>query len=116
MTAIIKERFGKSNFILNGNAYALNSNEGNNHLHGGICGFDKKIWQTKAMNVQEGNGLEFTGISADGEEGYPGRLTITFCYILSDANELIIRHKSIADKPTIINSLQIPTVKRLPKG
>lgn len=99
-------RIANSNFILNGNAYALNRNEGQNHLHGGISGFDKKIWQTTAVNVPEGSGLEFTGISADGEEGYPGRLTLTFCYILSDANELIIRYKAIADKPTIINLTQ----------
>jgi len=99
-------RIANSNFVLDGDAYALNSNEGNNHLHGGISGFDKKIWQTKEMDVQEGCGLEFTGVSADGEEGYPGRLAITFCYILSNANELIIRYKALTDKPTVINLTQ----------
>jgi aldose 1-epimerase len=99
-------RIADSNFILNGDAYALNSNEGNNHLHGGLSGFDKKIWKTKEIEAQEGSGLEFTGVSADGEEGYPGRLAITFRYILSDANELIIRYKAATDKPTIINLTQ----------
>ena len=99
-------RIANSNFILNGDDYALNSNEGNNHLHGGISGFDKKIWETSEIDDQEGRGLKFSGVSADGEEGYPGRLAITFCYILSDANELIIRYKASTDKPTIINLTQ----------
>ena len=99
-------RIADSNFILNGDAYALNRNENNNHLHGGISGFDKKIWQTREIHPREGSGLEFSGVSADGEEGYPGRLAITFCYILSDANELIIRYKALTDKPTIINLTQ----------
>ena len=99
-------RIADSNFLLNGDAYELNSNEGSNHLHGGISGFDKKIWQIKEISGQEGSGLEFSGVSADGEEGYPGRLAITFCYILSETNELIIRYKAITDKPTIINLTQ----------
>jgi len=99
-------RIADSNFILNGKAYALNNNEGNNHLHGGLSGFDKKIWKTKEIDAKAGSGLEFTGVSADGEEGYPGRLAITYGYILSDANELIIRYKATTDKPTIINLTQ----------
>jgi aldose 1-epimerase len=99
-------RIANSTFILNGNPYALNSNEGNNHLHGGLSGFDKKIWKTEKIDTPEGSGLKFSGVSADGEEGYPGRLAITFCYILSDANELIIRYEAAGDKPTVINLTQ----------
>ena len=99
-------RIANSNFILNGNAYALTRNEGNNHLHGGLSGFDKKIWKTEKIDTQAGKCLEFSGVSADGEGGYPGRLAITFCYILNDANELIIRYKATTDKPTIINLTQ----------
>jgi len=99
-------RIANSSFCLNGREYELNSNEGRNHLHGGIDGFDKKIWQTRPIDTKEGRGLEFTGVSTDGEEGYPGRLAITFCYILSDENELIIRYKATTDKATIINLTQ----------
>ncbi|CAB1077231.1 Aldose 1-epimerase (EC [Olavius algarvensis Delta 1 endosymbiont] len=99
-------RIANSRFCLNGREYELNSNEGRNHLHGGIEGFHKKIWQTRSIETQEGSGLEFSGVSTDGEEGYPGRLAITFCYILSHENELIIRYKATTDKPTIINLTQ----------
>jgi len=99
-------RIANSSFCLNDQEYELNNNEGRNHLHGGIEGFDKKIWQTGPIDTSEGRGLEFTGVSADREEGYPGRLAITFCYILSDDNELIIRYKATTDKPTIVNLTQ----------
>jgi len=99
-------RIAYSSFCLNDQEFELNSNEGRNHLHGGIDGFDKKIWQTSPIDAGEGRGLEFTGVSADGEEGYPGRLAITFCYILSDDNEMIIRYKATTDRSTVINLTQ----------
>ena len=93
-------RINKGKFTLDGKEYQLAINSGGNHLHGGDKGFNKRVWEAKEIND---NTLEFTYISPDGEENYPGKLTITVTYILTDNNELKIDYKATTDKPTILN-------------
>lgn len=78
--------------------YQLNCNDGENHLHGGNIGFDKKFWQSNRTD----NSVEFFYHSPDGEENYPGNLNITVTYTLKN-NSLIINHYAITDKETICN-------------
>ena len=64
---------GGAKFTLNGNTYSLYKNDGENHLHGGLCGFNSHVWQTEEVE----NGLRFSRVSPDGEEGYPGTLHVS---------------------------------------
>jgi aldose 1-epimerase len=95
-------RIAKGRFTLDGKEYQLSINDGVNHLHGGTVGFNKKLWHEKII---EGNipKLQLTYISPDGEEGYPGKVTLTVTYSLTDENGLEIDYKATTDKPTIIN-------------
>lgn len=92
-------RIAKGKFTLNGKEYTLYNNNGNNHLHGGKKGYDKRIWQTKI----NGNKLELSLFSHDGEEGYPSDLNITVTYSFSDQSELNIEYISESGGDTIIN-------------
>jgi aldose 1-epimerase len=96
-------RIAKGRFKLNGVEYKLAVNNGENHLHGGLKGFDKVLW--KARDVSEGQTprLELTYLSKDGEEGYPGNLSVTVVYSLSDTNELRIDYAATTDKDTVVN-------------
>jgi aldose 1-epimerase len=94
-------RIAKGRFTLDGHAYVLPVNNGENHLHGGPAGFDKKLWQARAL--PGGHGVELQYTSADGEQGYPGALTATVTYTLSDANELRIDYLATTDRPTVVN-------------
>ena len=93
-------RIGKGRFSLNGTEYTLAKNNGENHLHGGVRGFDKRVWTAKALSPQS---LELTYVSKDGEEGYPGNLSATVIYSLTDANELKIEYSATTDKETVVN-------------
>lgn len=95
----VANRIGRGEFALNGKTYKLAFNDGENHLHGGLRGFDKVIWNADA----EGNVLVFTRLSTDGEEGYPGNLHVKVTYILTDDNELKIRYDAVADTDTIVS-------------
>ena len=93
-------RIAKGQFTLNGKQYKLATNNGPNALHGGIKGFNKKIWQAQ----QVGNSaVKLTYLSKDGEEGYPGNLTVTVTYTLTDANQLRLEYTAATDKDTVIN-------------
>jgi len=96
-------RIAGGRFRLNNTAYILAQNDGENHLHGGIHGFDKAIWQAREMDNDDGLGLPLTYLSQDGEEGYPGNLSVTVIYTLTDRNELRIDYSAAADKPTVVN-------------
>jgi aldose 1-epimerase len=96
-------RIAKGKFTLNGEEYTLATNDGENHLHGGVEGFGKKVWKGEEINTEEGAGVKLTYLSEDGEEGYPGNLENTVKYILNDNNELKIVLKSKTDKATPVN-------------
>jgi len=96
-------RIAKGEFKLDGKTYNLPVNNGPNSLHGGLKGFDKVIWNaTKEPNVK-GPSVKFEYTSADGEEGYPGTLTVTVTYTLTNDNELKIDYHATTDKPTVLN-------------
>ena len=96
-------RIGKGRFTLNGVEYKLAVNNGENHLHGGIKGFDKVIWTAKEQNTKAGPALALTYLSKDLEEGYPGNLNVTVTYTLTNLNELKIDYSATTDKDTVIN-------------
>lgn len=95
-------RIGKGTFDLDGETYTLAVNNGPNHLHGGVKGFDKVVWQAEARD----DGVVFTYVSADGEEGYPGTLTARVTYTLTDQDELIVDYHATTDKATPVNLTQ----------
>jgi aldose 1-epimerase len=92
-------RIGKAKFTLEGKEYTLAVNNGANALHGGIKGFDKRVW-TAAV---KGASLELTYVSKDGEEGYPGTLTAKVVYTLNAKGELRIDYSATTDKTTVLN-------------
>jgi aldose 1-epimerase len=96
-------RLGLGKFSLNGVDYQLIQNNGANHLHGGPQGFDKKVWQAteKVINGHPALGLEY--LSVDGEENYPGNLTVNVEYLLSANNELCVEYRAVTDQDTIVN-------------
>ncbi len=96
-------RIANAKFILEGVECILAKNDGNNHLHGGIVGFDKVVWKAKTTQTENYVALELNYLSKDGEEGYPGNLDVTVNYILNKDNELIIDYKAITDKTTHLN-------------
>jgi len=92
-------RIGKGKFTLDDTEYTLAVNNGENHLHGGLKGFDKVVWEAE----YDGVGLKMHYISKDMEEGYPGTLDVTVTYTLTDDNELKIDYFATTDKPTVCN-------------
>lgn len=96
-------RIANGQFTINNKTYKLATNNGPNHLHGGLVGFDKKLWQA-AVGPPETAELTLTLESEDGEEGYPGRLNIEVIYSLNNQNELTIQYTAqVKDKATPIN-------------
>ncbi|MCI0387977.1 MAG: galactose mutarotase [Acidobacteria bacterium] len=96
-------RIGKAKFTLNGIEYSLARNNGENHIHGGPRGFDKQVWKAKPVSQRNGLALELSYLSKDGEESYPGNLSITVTYTLTNSNELKINYLATTDKDTVIN-------------
>lgn len=96
-------RIGKGIFSLDGETFQLSINNGNNHLHGGVNGFDKKVWDAEEVKSDLGPALRLTYFSADMEEGYPGNLTLSVTYTLTNDNELRIDYSATTDKKTILN-------------
>lgn len=96
----VANRIAKGQFTLDGKEYRLAVNNGPNALHGGLKGFDKVVWEAEPL---PGAAVKFTYTSADGEEGYPGKLNVTVLMTLTDANELRIDYTAVTDKPTPIN-------------
>src|SRR5262245_59886117 len=96
-------RIAKGRFSLNGTEYKLAVNNGENHLHGGIKGFDKVVWTAKSMKTKVGPAVSLTYLSKDTEEGYPGNLTVKVVYTLTNNNELRIDYTLTTDKDTVTN-------------
>lgn len=99
----VANRIANGKFKLNGQEYALAVNNGPNHLHGGLRGFDKRLWKAQPVSAAGVPAVRFTYVSADMEEGYPGELTVTVTYTLTHANELRLDYTAATDKPTIVN-------------
>lgn len=97
-------RIARGRFQLDGVEYTLARNEKNiNHLHGGIMGFDKVVWQTEAFQDSALAGVRFSYLSPDGEEGYPGNLNLNVTYSLNEENELRFEYWAETDKATPVN-------------
>jgi aldose 1-epimerase len=96
-------RIAQGKFTLDGATYTLARNNGENHLHGGIIGFNKVVWQAKEVPSKEGPTLQLIYLSKDGEEGYPGNLSVQVTYTLTDGNALKIDYMAKTDKDTVIN-------------
>lgn len=96
-------RIKGGSFDLNGKTYTLAKNENNNHLHGGDIGFDKVIWDASIQENDEEVSVQFSYLSPDGEEGYPGNLNIKVTYTLNNQNELTIHYSGISDEKTLLN-------------
>lgn len=97
-------RIAHGTFTLEGKKYVLAQNNGSNHLHGGIKGFDHVFWKMEPLkNV---NGIQLNYTSKDGEEGYPGNLSVEVTYVLTEDNTLKVKYQAYTDKTTIINLTQ----------
>ena len=95
----VANRIKGASFQLNGKTYALYANNGENHLHGGKRGFNGYVWNSE----QKGDTVVFSRFSPDGEEGYPGTLTVNVVYKLSQDNALSLTYKATTDKKTVLN-------------
>jgi aldose 1-epimerase len=97
-------RIAKGKFTLDGVDYQIPVNNGENALHGGTIGFDKKVWDAEEVKTDQAVGVAFTYVSPDGEMGFPGELTSTVTYTLDRHDNLRIDyHATVAGKPTIVN-------------
>lgn len=90
-------------FELEGKTFALDRNDGNNHLHGGSKGFHKVVWDAEIMGEERESIIRFSHTSLDGEEGYPGTLKTEITYSLNNHNELMIRYQGQSDRTTLFN-------------
>ena len=96
-------RIAHGKFTLNGTTYTLAKNDGENHLHGGVRGFNKVVWEAKDVSIAGAAALQLNYLSKDGEEGYPGNLSVQVTYTLTNNNELKIDYSATTDKDTVVN-------------
>jgi aldose 1-epimerase len=99
-------RIGGAKFSIDGTEYTLAANNGPNSLHGGVKGMDKVVWTAAEAEVENGVGLELSYLSPDGEEGYPGNLSVKVVYTLTEDNELRIEYTATTDQATVVNLTQ----------
>ncbi|MDF7826785.1 galactose mutarotase [Pontiellaceae bacterium B12227] len=93
-------RISKGRFTIDGREYTLATNNGGNHLHGGMVGFDKVVWDAEIAGP---HAVKMSHLSPDGEEGYPGNLQVTVIFTLTNANELRIDYHAVTDQTTLVN-------------
>jgi len=96
-------RLAKGQFVLKGVTYHVPTNDGPNSLHGGTNGFNKKVWDAKPMQTVDGPALQLRYLSKDGEEGFPGNLSVTVRYTLDKKDGLHIDYTATTDKETVLN-------------
>lgn len=99
----IGNRIGEAKFILNGQEYLLDKNDGNNSLHGGLNGFNKRMWHASPQQENGVDKLTLTLLSPDGDQGFPGELSVTVTYSFDNNNALSIDYHATTTKPTIVN-------------
>ena len=99
-------RIAKGKFSIEGKEYTLAVNNGENHLHGGVKGFDKVVWDAETRSTDSSASLILTYLSKDMEEGYPGNLEVEVVYTLNNQDELSVTYKATTDKTTVINLTQ----------
>ncbi|MFP9114036.1 aldose epimerase family protein [Flavobacterium sp. RHBU_3] len=99
-------RISQAEVTLNGGTYKLNANNNGNTLHGGLSGFGRAYWQMKRIQGGERPSIVFTYTSPDGEENFPGNLTIEVEYTLTPENELLVNYTAVTDKTTVLNLTQ----------
>jgi aldose 1-epimerase len=96
-------RIAKGEFTLDGHTYHLATNNNGQSLHGGLRGFDKVVWNAAPAETRQGPSLKLTYVSKDGEEGYPGNLSVTATYTLTNKNELKLVFRAKTDQATVVN-------------
>jgi len=96
-------RIGEGKFTLEGENYSLAVNNGPNHLHGGLVGYDRRLWTSEIVEENDQVGVKLSYLSPDMEEGYPGNLKVTCTYTLNNNNELTIEYGAETDQTTIVN-------------
>ncbi|MBL9190689.1 MAG: galactose mutarotase [Opitutaceae bacterium] len=99
----VANRIGKGRFMLDGREVQVTTNAGPNHIHGGRRGFAKVNWTGTVVSSRDGPAVKLNYVSADGEEGYPGRLDVIVTYTLTPDNTLRIAYAATTDKPTPVN-------------
>ncbi|HEX2778863.1 MAG TPA: aldose epimerase family protein [Gemmatimonadaceae bacterium] len=99
-------RIAGGRFTLRGVEYRLATNNGANHLHGGLRGFDKIVWRAETFAREGERGVVLRHVSPDGDEGYPGTLHVTVTYTLTDADALVIDYSATTDRLTVVNLTQ----------
>ena len=96
-------RIAKGKFALDGKTYTLATNDGPNSLHGGLKGFDKRMWKIDSVSNGPEAKVVLSYVSADGEEGFPGEMKVTATYSLNEQNELKLEYRATTSKPTVLN-------------
>lgn len=96
-------RIAKASFTLDGKRYTLSANDGPNTLHGGPSGFCHRLWAAKVVAGKDGDAVELSYVSRDGEEGFPGTLTAKVVYSLREDGGLVIDYSATSDAPTVVN-------------
>ncbi|MBN1377814.1 MAG: galactose mutarotase [Gammaproteobacteria bacterium] len=99
-------RIAQGRFKIDDTTYQLDTNNAPNHLHGGVVGFDKKVWSATPFTTDSTAGVKLSLISPDGDQGYPGTLTVTATYTLTNDDELFTEFHATTDKSTIVNLTQ----------
>lgn len=102
----VGNRIANAQFTLGGETYSLAANNGSNNLHGGVQGFDKKVWQATAAEDASGPVLKLHLLSEDGDQGFPGNLRVTVTYQFTHSDELIVDYFATTDKATPVNLTQ----------
>lgn len=96
-------RIGKAEFVLNGVRYPLEKNDGENNLHSGSAGYQRRPWEGGETESELGTAVSFSLNSPDGDQGFPGNLKVCVTYILTEDNSLILSYEAVADADTVLN-------------
>ncbi len=96
-------RIGEAKFTLNGVEYKLDQNDGRNNLHGGFNGYHKRLWNGRTYAAEDGQAMEFTYHSPDGDQGFPGNLDVKVTYTLTEDDQLKIDYEAVCDQDTVLN-------------